>query len=277
MSAGPESVRDLAVVITGSTRGFGLAATRRLLQLQARVVVSGPDLPESQRLVDEFQRAGLAAVAAPGDMTDPEQIEGLADAAVTAFGRLDVWVNNAAYDSPGMARALEVDPAFRKGIAAVNVLGTGLGTAAALRVMLPQERGLIVNISGRGEDTRPAKYSADYAASKAWIRSFTRTVAAEYADSGVQVVAFNPGMMLTGRLSAEATESVAADTRTMKAYEVVTRIMADPPEVAAEALARLIARAQGEEIPHQVKLIGPRRIARGLLAEARRRTGRRSD
>jgi hypothetical protein len=53
--------------------------------------------------------------------------------------------------------------------------------------------------------------------------------------------------------------------------------MADPPEVAAEALARLIARAQSGQVPHQVKLIGPSRISQGLLAEARRQMGRGSD
>ncbi len=273
----PGQIRGLSVVVTGNTRGFGLAATTLLARLGARVVLSGPDRAESEREAGKLRDAGAAAVAADGDVTDPEQVAALAATAVHEFGGLDVWVNNAAFDTPGMARTLEFDPSVVPGVTAVNILGTYYGSRAALEVMVPQGRGLLVNVTGRGDDLRPARYTSAYAASKAWIRSFTRTVAAEYADSGVHIVAFNPGMMTTGRLTTDATDSVLADERTMRLYGFITRAMADPPEVAANRLARMVADAQDGDVPGEVRLITPSRVVRGLLSEGRRaaRTGSR--
>jgi NAD(P)-dependent dehydrogenase (short-subunit alcohol dehydrogenase family) len=241
-----------------------------LARLGAKVVLSGPDRAESDREAALLRATGATAIAADGDVTDPDQVAALAETTAHEFGGVDVWVNNAAFDTPGMARTLEFDPAVVPGVTAVNILGTYYGTRTALEVMVRQGRGLLVNVTGRGDDVRPAKYSSAYAASKAWIRSFTRTVAAEYADSGVHVVAFNPGMMTTGRLSTEATDSVRADERTMRLYEFVTRVMADPPEIAARRLAQLVADAQEGRAPREVRLITPARVVRGLLAEGTR-------
>ena len=260
----PKQVAGLSVVITGNTLGFGLAATRLLARLGARVLVSGPDRADSEHVAARLRDAGAVALAADGDVTHPEHVDALAATAVSEFGGLDVWVNNAAYDTPGMARTLEYSREVVPGVTAVNILGTYYGTRAALEVMVQKGRGLLVNVTGRGDDLRPAKYTSAYAASKAWIRSFTRTVAAEYADSGVQVVAFNPGLMATGRLTTEATDSVLADERTMKLYRFVTSALADPPEVAATRLAQLVAAAQDGDVPSEVRLITPSRIARGL-------------
>lgn len=266
----PSRVRGLSIVITGNTRGFGRTSAHALAHLGAKVLVSGPDRAESDHEAALLRQTGATAISADGDVSDPDQVAALAATAVREFGGLDVWVNNAAFDTPGMARTLEFDPSVVPGVTAVNILGTYYGSRAALEVMVPQGRGLLVNVTGRGDDLRPAKYSSAYAASKAWIRSFTRTVAAEYANSGVQVVAFNPGMMTTGRLTTHATESVLADERTMRLYGLITSALADPPEVAADRLARLVAAAQDGDVPREVRLITPARVLRGLAGTTRR-------
>jgi NAD(P)-dependent dehydrogenase (short-subunit alcohol dehydrogenase family) len=172
-----------------------------LVDRGVRLVVSGPWPQESQAVADELRSRGGEVVVAPGDVTDAGQVEGLAQVAVDTFGSLDLWVNNAAAATP-VGLAFDLSPeTFQRSID-VNVRGTYLGARAAAGRMLPARRGGIVNMLGRGDDVRPTPHTSPYGASKAWVRAFTRTLQAEYQDSGVHVVGFNPGMMLTDMLLA---------------------------------------------------------------------------
>ena len=163
--------------------------------LGARVVVSGPVLGRERGAAPPNScAAGHDAVWSRGDVTVADDVRALARTAVDAFGEIDVWINNAAYETPSMARVLDFDRR-RSGSAPpqVNVLGTGRCTLAALERMLAQGHGTIVNVTGRGDDVRPTKFSAPYGASKAWMRAFTRTLRSEYAGSGVNLVGVQPG------------------------------------------------------------------------------------
>jgi len=258
------------VVVTGCTRGFGRVLMSDLAHAGARVVVSSPWKDENDELVDEFKRAGLTAIACLGDVTDRDQMRALAGAAIEEFGRLDVWVNNAAFETPGMARSLEYGDEAFDAVTGVNVIGTYNGTMAALRIMLAQGSGTIINVTGRGDDLRPALYTNPYGASKAWIRSFTKTLRGEYAKQGVHVVGFNPGVMTTERMDrAEAEQLADVDPRLQKVYPVVMRVLGDPPQVASARLVRFIA--AGAAAKHgELRLITPVKVAKGLGAEATR-------
>lgn len=266
-------LRGRSVVVTGSTRGFGRVLAVRLAELGTRVVVSGPFLAESEQLATDLVAAGHEAVWAPGDVTNPEDVRGLVAAAVGAFGGIDVWVNNAAYETPGMARVLDFAPEVWERVTEVNVLGTGRCTLAALERMITQGHGLIVNVTGRGDDLRPTKYSAPYGASKAWIRSFTRTLRNEYAGSGVSLVAFNPGIMTTSRMGDAHFAPGHEDPKVERQLATVTRILGDPPDVAVERLVEFLA-SPASTRRKDFRILGPRRAARGLVAEASRRWGR---
>jgi NAD(P)-dependent dehydrogenase (short-subunit alcohol dehydrogenase family) len=259
-------------VVTGCTRGYGRVLARRLADRGVVIVVSGIDLDESQAFAAEIGAAGGRAVAAPGDVTSDADVAALVAAAVD-LGGPDLWINNAAFESPGMASVLDVPSEDFLAVQEVNVMGTYRATRAALGVMTPRGRGVIVNITGRGDDLRASRFSTAYAASKAWIRSFSRSVAAETASTGVRVIPFNPGIMITDRMAAEERrQDVGVDDRTQKLFDTVRRALGDPPEVAADALIDFLDR-EPATLRKELRLITPGRVAKGLGGEAQRAAG----
>ena len=237
--------------MTGCTRGFGRVLVDGAADRGARVVVSGPWPEEAEEQAAALRGRGVEAVATRCAVTAAAQVEALADLAVDAFGRIDVWVNNAAASNP-VGRAFDLDPSeFDKAIA-VNVRGTLHGTRAAVTRMLGTG-GVVVNILGRGDNARATPYTTAYGATKAWVAGFTASVRKEYADSGVDVLGFNPGMMLTEKLL-EARAVGPEGERMLKPFATVQEIFADPPEV---AVRRLLDVLEKDRLPSRVNLLGP--------------------
>jgi NAD(P)-dependent dehydrogenase (short-subunit alcohol dehydrogenase family) len=139
--------------------------------------------------------------------------------------------------------------------------------------MVPRGRGVVVNVTGRGDDLRSARFSTAYAASKAWIRSFSRSIASETADTGVRVIPFNPGIMITDRMAAEERrQDVGVDDRTQKLFATVQRALGDPPEVAADGLIAFLDRDPAS-LRKELRLLSPARVAKGVGGEAQRAAG----
>jgi len=166
-------------------------------------------------------------------------VHALADAAVAAHGRIDVWVNNTGF-SAGAGRILDMSPQDALAMFRVNALGTLHGTQAALKHMLPRGQGTLVNIYGAGSFLRPASPTGLYGASKAWVTSFTRTLAVELKGSGIRVIGFSPGMVLTDMLTRPTVVGEAGQAM-MKRYGFVLRLLAQPPEVPARKLVQVLA------------------------------------
>ena len=252
-------------VVTGCTRGFGRVLVSMLADRGVRVVVSGPWAEESDQLAADLRAGGASAVAAPGDVAEPDEVAALADVAIREFGGLDLWVNNAALATP-VGRAFDLDASWFERSTRINVLGTYHGARAAAAAMIPRGGGVIVNMLGRGDDVRPTPLTSPYGASKAWVRSFTRSLQREYRDSGLTVIGFNPGMMLTDMLLVPQVVGEEGEAA-MRPYGAVTRIFGDPPEVAAAALVRALERPRP---PSSLRLLGPV----GVATHAARAAGR---
>jgi NAD(P)-dependent dehydrogenase (short-subunit alcohol dehydrogenase family) len=266
VAAGSVVAPGSVAVVTGCTRGFGRVLVNMLAERGIKVVVSGIDGSEADELAKHINAAGGTALASVGDVTKPEDMAAIVEAGAT-LGGIDLWVNNAAYESPGMSPITDLEPGVFEAIQQVNVFGTYRGTMAAVEAMRTRG-GVVINITGRGDDLRSAKFTAAYAASKAWIRSFSRSLAAELSDTGVRVIPFNPGIMATTRMSVEdhaPTESV--DDRTMKLFAVVNRALGDPPEVAAQGLIDFLGSEPGS-LKKELRLLNAGRIAKGLGSEA---------
>ena len=114
-------------------------------------------------------------------------MEALAEHAVRTFGRFDVWINNAGY-APPFGPTMHIAPPQRS-CARCRPTSSGRinGSLVALRAFLPEGRGKLINILGRGSDGKPVDMQNGYAASKAWERSFTLSLAKEYKDTGVGI------------------------------------------------------------------------------------------
>lgn len=223
------------VVITGSTRGFGLSMAQEFAHQGAAVVV----LSRSQAAVEEavavLLAAGGRASGLACDMSDLAQVQALADHAIKTFGALDVWVNNAGMSAP-YGPTIHVSSERFVQVTQTNVMGTYHGSLVAMRHFLGQRGGKLINILGRGE-RGPQPMQNAYAASKAWIKSFTLALAKEYKDSGVGVYAFSPGMMDTEMLL--DVEVVRGFEERLKPFEAVVQALSQPPDVPARQAARL--------------------------------------
>jgi NAD(P)-dependent dehydrogenase (short-subunit alcohol dehydrogenase family) len=186
---GPVDFTGRAVIVTGGTRGIGRVIAETFLASGADVLICGRNDPE--RLPAAH---GREAVFAGADIRDPSQAKAVVDAAVHAFGRLDVLVNNAG-GSPN-ADSATVSPRFVERIVALNLLAPFYVSQPANAVMQQQsDGGTIVNI-GSVSAHQAAPLSAAYSAAKAGLVQLTRSLALEWAPK-VRVNHITAGLILT--------------------------------------------------------------------------------
>ncbi len=230
-------MKDKVVVITGSTRGFGYAIAQAMLRAGAIVVLNGRSEASLRKAMDSLQPPGRLN-GWVCDVREEQQVYALARHAVDQYGRIDVWINNAGY-AASAGRIIDTPPQQALDMFLANDMGTLYGAQAALHFMLERGEGTLVNIYGNGSFLRPATPTALYGATKAWIASFTRSLAKELAGTGVQVVGFNPGMLLTDMLTSPTV--IGEHGRQMlKNYGFVLRFLGGRPEKAADRLVSLL-------------------------------------
>ena len=216
-------------VITGSTRGIGLAIAEAYAREGAAVVISSRTQAAVDATVQRLQEAGYRAAGLACDVSQPEQVSALAALAVQTFGKVDIWFNNAGLETaygPTMSYSAED---FTK-VVQTNILGVYHGSRTALQLFLPQRSGKLINMVGKGYKG-PAPYQNAYGSSKAWVLSFTKALAQEYADSGVDILNFSPGMVITDMLT--QFDVVQGHEHRLKAFPAVLRILGRKPDYPA--------------------------------------------
>lgn len=253
-------LKDKIVVVTGSTRGFGYAIAESLLEAGAVVAITGRSQQAIDRALANLQSKGRVS-GFMLDVRSEEQIYKLVDDVIAEFGRIDIWINNAGY-SNAAGMMLDMNPRDALDMFLVNDLGVLQCTQAIMRTMLPRKQGLLVNIYGNGSFLRPASPTGLYGATKAWVTSFTRSLAKELKGSGVQILGFSPGMMTTDMLTSPIV--VGERGREMlKNFGFVLRFLGQPPKYAADKLVKSIASNRREFT--EVKLFKPWTPLLGLL------------
>jgi NAD(P)-dependent dehydrogenase (short-subunit alcohol dehydrogenase family) len=191
-----KSLRNASVVITGASSGIGLATARVFAQHGANVVLAARRRELLEEAVRNCEALGGRALAVPTDVTDPDQVRELASAAVSAFGGIDVWVNNAGTSMWGPFEDIPLESQAR--LIELNLLGAIYGSHAALPHFLDRGgRGVIINVSsifGRV----PMPWAASYSASKAGLTGFTEALRFELAPrSGIEVCGVYPAYVDT--------------------------------------------------------------------------------
>ena len=188
---------DGSALVTGASRGIGAAIAKALAREGWPVGVNyRSDSEAADAVVEEITSAGGRAKALQGDVSDPDTADALFKALEEEFGPVLVLVNNAGITADGLAPMIDDDDWNR--VIDTNLSAAFRLTRRALRPMLRNRYGRVVNIASIVGAVRGNAGQANYAASKAGLVAMTRTVAAEVARRGVTVNAVAPGLIETG-------------------------------------------------------------------------------
>ena len=236
------------VVITGASSGLGEATARHLSAQGASVVLGARRVDRIQALAAELAGTGGKAIAVATDVTDYDQVKRLVDAAVQAYGRVDVMINNAGLMPHSPLERLKIDDWDRT--IDVNIKGVLYGIAAALPYMKQQKSGHIINVSSvAGHKVTPG--GAVYAATKHAVRVLSEGLRLEVKPYNIRTTVISPGAVAT-ELPDSVTEPDVAEN-IHKFYET----FAIPADSFARAVA--FAMSQPEDVDINEILFRPTR------------------
>jgi len=195
-----------AILVTGGASGIGEATVRMLVQKKARVAMMDRDAGRGRHLAAELASVG-EIVSIIGDITRPEDAELAVSGTVDRFGSIDVLINNA-----GGGRLLpteELDLPTWRSMIELNLDGTFIMSQRAIKQMLLQGAGVIVNVASVHGYVGFARHAA-YSAAKSGVLNLTRSLAVEYGARRIRVNAVCPGVIATPLTKAQLTPSIEA-------------------------------------------------------------------
>jgi 3-oxoacyl-[acyl-carrier protein] reductase len=234
-------------LVTGGAQGIGKAVALLLARNGADIVISDINLEKAEETAKEVQALGRKALATKVDVATLGDVEKMVEAILTQFGKVDILVNNA-----GIARdklILRMTEEDWDAVLNINLKGTFNCTKAVVRHMSKQRSGKIVNIASVVGEMGNAG-QGNYAASKAGVIGFTKTIAREFAQRGINVNAIAPGYI----------ETPMTDALPDKAKEELKRLIPmdrlGKPEDVAEAVLFLVSEASSYITGHVLNVNG---------------------
>ncbi len=228
-----DNIAGKVVVITGASSGLGEATARLLAGEGATVVLGARRADRIEALADEIQAAGGTALAVQTDVTDRAQVEALVGAAVDAYGRVDVMVNNAGLMPHSPLERLKVEEWER--MIDVNIKGVLYGIAAALPHMMRQKAGHFINVSSVAGHKVSAN-GAVYSATKHAVRALSEGLRQEVKPYNIRTTVVSPGAVATELPNSISEADVSEGIR--KFYEDYA--------VPADSFARVVAFAMSQ-------------------------------
>jgi len=211
--------------VTGSTRGIGLAVARALHQAGARVAIVGRDESRARIVALEL---GEGTVGVACDVADGTQVEAAIAAAEKALGPIDILVNNAGLTRDNILLRLSEED--WDAVLDANLKGAFHTTRTVIKGMMKRRAGRIINITSVVGLTGN-KGQSNYAASKAGLVGFTKSVAKEYASRGVLANCIAPGFIET-----DMTAALPSEARTALLEQIALGRLGRPEDIAAAVL-----------------------------------------
>ncbi len=229
-------------LITGSGRGIGREIAARLAADGFAIMLSDVNAETLEATKQAFAAAGRTVAATVANVADAADAERLVTETMTAFGRVDALVNNAGITRDGLV--LRMKDEQWDAVLNVNLRGTFLMSRAALKPMLKQKGGTIINIASVIGLMGNAG-QANYAASKAGIIGLSRSLAKEYGSKGIRVNAIAPGF-----IKSEMTDALSPETREALLKQIPLGFLGEPADVAD--LVSFLASSRSRYITGQV-------------------------
>ncbi|MHA6278870.1 SDR family NAD(P)-dependent oxidoreductase [Salinimicrobium sp. CAU 1759] len=184
-------------LITGSDSGIGAASAIAFAKEGANVVITyHTDEKGAKETLEKVEDAGSKGIVLQVDISEEKEVEQMFDRSLQALGKLDILMNNAAINGQGFKVAEMPTEKFDLAIK-TNLYGTFFCTRRFIKELRKaNQKGKIINVSSVHEEI-PAPGTAEYCASKGAVRNFTRVLALELAEEGINVNNIAPGMILT--------------------------------------------------------------------------------
>ena len=222
------------VIITGSTRGIGLAMAKEFLTRGHRVTISGRHTDLPQQTENHLSDYRGSYTYFPCDVKNKASIEELWNFSVHQWGIVDIWINNAGVNSPHDA-VYNIEKKFTDNVINTNILGMIYGSQVAAKGMLSQGSGAIYNMEGLGSNNMIQRNTVLYGTTKCALTYFTRGLAKELKGTPVIAGRLSPGMMLTDFIT-KTPDGRKAAIEDDSSFQKVFNVLADKPETVAPFL-----------------------------------------
>ena len=224
-----------SVVITGSTRGIGLAMAKEFLKADCNVTVSGRSGTISKGIESELKKFSGKFQYVSCDVQKRSDIEALWNSAGKKWGCIDIWINNAGQNSP-YEFSYDTEQAYVDSIIDTNIKGVIYGSQVAAKNMLKQNNGgQIWNMEGLGSDDMVQVKTILYGTTKRALTYFTVALAKELKGTSVKASRLSPGMMLTEFIT-KTPEGDKSPVLNNKSFKFIFNTLADKPEPVAAFL-----------------------------------------
>ena len=211
-------------VITGSTRGIGRQIAQSLAELGAKVVISSRSAEDCQKVQAEFEASGYTCLGIAADVSSMADCKALSAAALETFGQVDILVNNAGITKDNLMMRMKEEQ--WDDIMRINLKSVFNMSQSLLRNFLKLRGGRIINITSIvGQMGNPGQ--ANYAASKAGIIGFTKSLAKEVGSRGITVNAVAPGYIAT-----DMTDAITEDAKEKLFAQIPLGRIGEPQDVA---------------------------------------------
>lgn len=221
------SLEGKVAVITGASRGLGRAIAEEFARSGADLVVNYNSTP-CHDLVEYVEQQGRKAIAVQADVSKVADCDRLIDEAVKTFGKIDILVNNAGITRDTLL--MRMDEEAWDSVIATNLKSAYATCKAACRPMMKARTGCIINISSVSGLMGQAG-QANYAASKAGLIGFTKTIAREFASRGIRANVIAPGF-----ISSDMTSVLDEKIKEQVLKEIPLNAFGDPSDIANAAL-----------------------------------------
>lgn len=209
------------IVITGSTRGIGHGLALEFVKRGHHVVLNGRNKQTLESCVKEFLDQGYKVLGVPGDVTKERTFHAIVEGAMSSFGKIDTWINNAGIPQSHKL-FYELESKEIEHLIAVNLSSLMVGTQVAIRFFKQQGHGLVLNMEGFGSDGRIMKKLSLYGTSKRAVQYFSKSVSKELREENIRVGIISPGMVKTDFLKESMSKgNTAEQDRTRKVLDIL--------------------------------------------------------